>query len=300
MNWQSILEDFRNFLKLEKNLSENTINAYASDLKKLIQFFKENNLDKHSVLKKNDLVNEFIRNESKKITSSSQSRLISSLRRFFNFMILEKYIDENPVENISHPRSGSKLPVTLNINEIDSMIEYYSLNKINNKFRNKSIIELLYSCGLRVSELTEINISDIFKSESLLKVLGKGNKERFVPMSDQAKNFLNEYISYERNGVKVKRGYEDILFLNNRGKKLTRVMIYNIIEETRKKVGIKKKISPHTLRHSFATHLLENGAEIVSIQKMLGHSSITTTEKYLHVTKKHLIRTVEKYHPKKD
>ena len=300
MNWQSILEDFRNFLKLEKNLSENTINAYASDLKKLIQFFKENNLDKHSVLKKNDLVNEFIRNESKKITSSSQSRLISSLRRFFNFMILEKYIDENPVENISHPRSGSKLPVTLNINEIDSMIEYYSLNKINNKFRNKSIIELLYSCGLRVSELTEINISDIFKSESLLKVLGKGNKERFVPMSDQAKNFLNEYISYERNGVKVKRGYEDILFLNNRGKKLTRVMIYNIIEETRKKVGIKKKISPHTLRHSFATHLLENGAEIVSIQKMLGHSSITTTERYLHVSKKHLIRTVEKYHPKKD
>ena len=300
MNWQSILEDFRNFLKLEKNLSENTINAYASDLKKLIQFFKENNLDKHSVLKKNDLVNEFIRNESKKITSSSLSRLISSLRRFFNFMILEKYIDENPIENISHPRSGSKLPVTLNINEIDSMIEYYSLNKINNKFRNKSIIELLYSCGLRVSELTEINISDIFKSESLLKVLGKGNKERFVPMSDQAKNFLNEYISYERNGVKVKRGYEDILFLNNRGKKLTRVMIYNIIEETRKKVGIKKKISPHTLRHSFATHLLENGAEIVSIQKMLGHSSITTTEKYLHVTKKHLIRTVEKYHPKKD
>ncbi len=300
MNWQSILEDFRNFLKLEKNLSENTTNAYANDLKKLIQFFKENNLDNYSVLKKNDFINEFIRNESKKITSSSLSRLISSLRRFFNFMILEKYIDENPIENISHPRSGSKLPVTLNINEIDSMIEYYSLNKINNKFRNKSIIELLYSCGLRVSELTEINISDIFKTESLLKVLGKGNKERFVPMSDQAKKFLNEYIRYERNGVKVKRGYEDILFLNNRGKKLTRVMIYNIIEKTRKKVGIKKKISPHTLRHSFATHLLENGAEIVSIQKMLGHSSITTTEKYLHVTKKHLIRTVERYHPKKN
>ena len=299
MNWQSILEDFRNFLKLEKNLSENTTNAYASDLKKLIQFFKENNLEEYSVLKKNDLLNEFIRNESKKINSSSQSRLISSLRRFFSFMILEKYIDENPLENISHPRLGSKLPVTLNINEIDRMIEYYSFNKINNKLRNKSIIELLYSCGLRVSELIKINISDIFKTESLLKVLGKGNKERFVPMSDQAKNFLNEYINYERNQVKVKRGYEDTLFLNNRGKKLTRVMIYNIIEETRKKVGIKKKISPHTLRHSFATHLLENGADIVSIQKMLGHSSITTTEKYLHVTKKHLIRTVEKYHPKK-
>ena len=300
MNWQSILEDFRNFLKLEKNLSENTANAYSSDLKKLIQFFKENNVDEYSVLKKNDLINEFIRNESKKINSSSQSRLISSLKRFFNFMILEKYIDENPLENISHPRLGSKLPVTLNINEIDSMIEYYSFNKINNKLRNKSIIELLYSCGLRVSELIQINISDIFNTESLLKVLGKGNKERFVPMSDQAKNFLNEYINYERNQVQAKRGYEDILFLNNRGKKLTRVMIYNIIEETRKKVGIKKKISPHTLRHSFATHLLENGADIVSIQKMLGHSSITTTERYLHVTKKHLIRTVEKYHPKKN
>ena len=153
MNWQSILEDFRNFLKLEKNLSENTTNAYSSDLKKLIQFFKENNLDEYSVLKKNDLLNEFIRNESKKINSSSQSRLISSLKRFFSFMILEKYIDENPLENISHPRLGSKLPVTLNINEIDSMIEYYSFNKINNKLRNKSIIELLYSCGLRVSEL---------------------------------------------------------------------------------------------------------------------------------------------------
>lgn len=300
MNWQSILEDFRNFLKLEKNLSENTANAYLSDLKKLIKFFKENNLDEYSVLKKNDLINEFIRNESKKINSSSQSRLISSLKRFFNFMILEKYIDENPLENISHPRLGSKLPVTLNINEIDSMIEYYSFNKINNKLRNKSIIELLYSCGLRVSELIQINISDIFKTESLLKVLGKGNKERFVPMSDQAKNFLNEYINYERNQVQAKRGFEDILFLNNRGKRLTRVMIYNIIEETRKKVGIKKKISPHTLRHSFATHLLENGADIVSIQKMLGHSSITTTERYLHVTKKHLIKTVEKYHPKKN
>ena len=300
MNWQSILEDFRNFLKLEKNLSENTANAYSSDLKKLIQFFKENNVDEYSVLKKNDLINEFIRNESKKINSSSQSRLISALKRFFNFMILEKYIDENPLENISHPRLGSKLPVTLNINEIDSMIEYYSFNKINNKLRNKSIIELLYSCGLRVSELIQINISDIFKTESLLKVLGKGNKERFVPMSDQAKNFLNEYINYERNQVQAKRGFEDILFLNNRGKRLTRVMIYNIIEETRKKVGIKKKISPHTLRHSFATHLLENGADIVSIQKMLGHSSITTTERYLHVTKKHLIKTVEKYHPKKN
>ena len=300
MNWQSILEDFRNFLKLEKNLSENTANAYSSDLKKLIQFFKENNVDEYSVLKKNDLINEFIRNESKKINSSSQSRLISSLKRFFNFMILEKYIDENPLENISHPRLGSKLPVTLNINEIDSMIEYYSFNKINNKLRNKSIIELLYSCGLRVSELIQINISDIFETESLLKVLGKGNKERFVPISDQAKNFLNEYINYERNQVQAKRGFEDILFLNNRGKRLTRVMIYNIIEETRKKVGIKKKISPHTLRHSFATHLLENGADIVSIQKMLGHSSITTTERYLHVTKKHLIKTVEKYHPKKN
>ena len=227
MNWQSILEDFRNFLKLEKNLSENTANAYTSDLKKLIQFLKENNINEYSTLKKNDLLNEFIRNESKKINSSSQSRLISSLKRFFNFMILEKYIDENPVENISHPRLGSKLPITLNINEIDSMIEFYSFNKINNKLRNKSIIELLYSCGLRVSELIEINISDIFKTESLLKVLGKGNKERFVPISDQAKNFLNEYINYERNQTKVKRGYEDILFLNNRGKKLTRVMIYN-------------------------------------------------------------------------
>ena len=300
MNWQSILEDFKNFLKLEKNLSENTANAYCSDLKKLIKFFKENNLDDYNVLKKNDLLNEFIRKESKKINSSSQSRLISSLRRFFKFMILEKYIDENPLENISHPRLGSKLPITLNINEIDSMIEYYSFNKINNKLRNKSIIELLYSCGLRVSEIIEINISDIFKTESLLKVLGKGNKERFVPMSDQAKNFLNEYINYERNPVKIKRGYEDVLFLNNRGKKLTRVMIYNIIEETRKKVGIKKKISPHTLRHSFATHLLENGAEIVSIQKMLGHTSITTTERYLHVSKKHLKRIVKKYHPKKN
>ena len=300
MNWQSILEDFRNFLKLEKNLSENTANAYSSDLKKLIQFFKQNNVDKYNVLKKNDLINEFIRNESKKINSSSQSRLISSLKRFFNFMILEKYIDENPLENISHPRLGSKLPVTLNINKIDSMIEYYSFNKINNKLRNKSIIELLYSCGLRVSELIQIDISDIFKTESLSTVLGKGNKERFVPMSDQAKNFLNEYINYERNQVQAKRGFEDILFLNNRGKRLTRVMIYNIIEETRKKVGIKKKISPHTLRHSFATHLLENGADIVSIQKMLGHSSITTTERYLHVTKKHLIKTVEKYHPKKN
>ena len=186
-----------------------------------------------------------------------------------------------------------------NFDDIDKMFLSIQMNSYEGT-RNRAILETLYSCGLRVSELIQINISDIFKTESLLKVLGKGNKERFVPMSDQAKNFLNEYINYERNQVQAKRGFEDILFLNNRGKRLTRVMIYNIIEETRKKVGIKKKISPHTLRHSFATHLLENGADIVSIQKMLGHSSITTTERYLHVTKKHLIKTVEKYHPKKN
>ena len=160
--------------------------------------------------------------------------------------------------------------------------------------------QVLYSCGLRVSELTNLNISDIFFDDFLIKVNGKGNKERFVPMSKLSKIMIKDYISLERFNIIPKKGYQDFLSLNNRGKKLTRVMIYNIIEETRKKVGIKKKISPHTLRHSFATHLLENGADIVSIQKMLGHSSITTTERYLHVTKKHLIRTVEKYHPKKN
>ena len=212
-------------------------------------------------------------------------------------MILEKIIVENPIEKIDYPKIGTSIPTTLTTTEIDSLIAKAGLNK-NNGLRNETIIEVLYSCGLRVSELIDLKISDLFLDENLIKVLGKGNKERFVPVSNTAKKLIVEYIESIRNFKKIKKGHEDTLFINNRGQKLTRVMIYTILNNLANHIGLKKKISPHVLRHSFATHLIENGADIISIQKMMGHENIVTTEKYLHVKNKHLIDSVLKYHPR--
>tara|TARA_A100001234_G_scaffold35502_1_gene27834 strand:- start:375 stop:1016 length:642 start_codon:yes stop_codon:yes gene_type:complete len=212
-------------------------------------------------------------------------------------MILEKIIIENPLEKIDYPKVGTSIPTTLTTMEIDSLIAEAGLNK-NNGLRNETIIEVLYSCGLRVSELINLKISDLFLDENLIKVLGKGNKERFVPVSNTAKKLIVEYIESIRNFKKIKKGHEDTLFINNRGQKLTRVMIYTILNNLANHIGLKKKISPHVLRHSFATHLIENGADIISIQKMMGHENIVTTEKYLHVKNKHLIDSVLKYHPR--
>ena len=297
MKWSASSKEFENFLKFERNLSKNTISGYLSDLKKLIDYLVKAKLNIKPSEITTDIIRGFIYSESKKIKSSTQGRLISSLNLFFDYLILEEIINENPVEKIDYPKIGSKIPTTLTTAEIDLLIYNARLNK-NNGLRNETIIEVLYSCGLRVSELIEIKVSDLYIDEQLLKVLGKGNKERFVPISKIAKKLILNYIESARNHNKIKRGYEDTLFINNRGKKLSRVMIYTILNNLAKQVGLKKKISPHVLRHSFATHLIENGADIISIQKMMGHENIVTTEKYLHVKKKHLIDSVIKYHPR--
>lgn len=298
MNWQSLIKDFKNFLKFEKNLTENTIQSYVLDIKKLIDFIEHNYKNKKVDDFTNNDIKQFIYTQSKIIGTRSQSRLISSIKKFFHFLEIEKLIEENPTDELEYPKIGLKIPETLSTIEIDSLINYFKNSK-NNSLRNSTITEVLYSCGVRVSELINIKISDIFFEDFLIKVSGKGNKERFVPMSKSSKIMIKDYISSERFNIIPKKGYQDFLFLNNRGQKLSRVMIYTILNIAKKRLGFKKNISPHLLRHSFATHLIENGADISSIQKMLGHSNITTTERYLHVSKKHLIETIKKYHPKK-
>lgn len=299
MNWQSLLKDFKNFLKFERNLSENSTQSYIQDLQKLIRFLSDNNINKKISEINSNVIREFVYQQTKLIKPSSQSRLISSLKNFFDYLIIEKIIFINPINSIQYPKIATKIPETLSTQEIDKLIDYLRKSK-KNSLRNCTILEVLYSCGLRVSELTNLNISDIFFDDFLIKILGKGRKERFVPMSKIVKDMIKDYLNSERFNTITKKGFEDILFLNNRGEKLTRVMIYTILNIAKKGTGIKKKVSPHILRHSFATHLIENGADILSIQHMLGHTNITTTERYLHVSKEHLVNTIKRFHPKKN
>jgi len=297
MNWDVALNNFKNYLKIERNLSINTIESYLFDVKKLILFLKKNKIKKNPNELKSKNTKEFIYNISKKVKPPTQARIISGIRRFFDYLILENLIETNPMDNIESPKLGSNLPNTLTIKEIDKIISSIKLSS-KTGLRNIAIIELLYSCGLRVSELVHLKISDLFFKESLIKVTGKGNKERFVPISKQSQLYINNYIQDIRSYQKIKKGFEDTLFLNERGTILSRVMIFIILKKLKEVSNIKKKIGPHTLRHSFATHLIENGADLITIQKMMGHESITTTERYLHVNKKHLIDSVLKFHPR--
>ena len=296
MNLTTYFKDFENFLKLERNLSKNTIQSYRSDLKKFEVFLLKTNVKELKYINP-EIVREFLYEQSKKVTGKTQGRIISTLRSFYNFLVLEKIAENNPTEDIDYPKIDSKVPFVLSTNEIDKIILQASLTKFGT--RNQTMIEVMYSCGLRVSEVIEMKISNIFFDESLIKVLGKGKKERFVPLSGIAKKLLYNYIEFERKESKFDKQSVDIVFLNNRGGKLSRIMLYNIINDAALAAEINSKISPHTLRHSFATHLIENGADIISIQKMMGHENIVTTEKYLNVNKKHLVETVIKYHPRK-
>jgi len=297
MKWEKLIKEFKNYLIIERNLSKNTVDSYLFDIEKLKSFLNFHK-SKINPLKVNELIaKEFVYQISKKVKSSTQARIISGVKRFYDYIILEKFIDENPFQNIETPKTGTKLPVTLTTKEIDKIINSIS-SKSKNILRNTALLEVLYSCGLRVSELITLKITDLFLKESLIKVSGKGNKERFVPISDEAKNYIENYIIQKRNSQKIKKGHEDTLFINERGSGLTRVMIYLIIKDLNKKTDIKKKIGPHTFRHSFATHLLENGADLITIQNMLGHENIVTTERYLHVNKKHLLESMNKFHPR--
>jgi len=297
MKWNVAINDFKNYLKIERNLSLNTIESYLFDVKKLIVYLKKNKINKEPLTLQSDQIKEFIYHISKEIKPQTQARIISGLRRFYDYLILEELIEISPMKNIETPKIGVHLPTTLTLKEIDKMISNIKLTS-KTGIRNVAIIELLYSCGLRVSELVNLKVSDLFFKESLIKVTGKGNKERFVPISVLSQEYIINYLNEIRKHHKIKKNFEDTLFLNERGTNLSRNMIFIIINKLKKQSNINKKIGPHTLRHSFATHLIENGADLITIQKMMGHESITTTERYLHINKKHLIDSLIKFHPR--
>ena len=296
--WENLLKDYLIYLKIERGLSDNSIKSYSYDIQKLIIHINKYN-GKLS-LKKCDkqFMQEFIYNISKKINSRSQARLLSSLKSFFNYLIFEGYNKVSPMELIESPKIISKLPDVLSIQEIKILINNSEKNK-DFGIRNSAIIETLYGSGLRVSELINLKLSDIQYDEKLLLIHGKGNKQRLVPLGSICELKINNYVDNIRNLKKIKKNSNDIVFLNRNGGKLSRAMIFNIVKEAQRKSNIKKTISPHTLRHSFATHLLENGADLRSIQIMMGHENITTTEVYTHLDTKHLSKTLNKFHPRK-
>lgn len=298
MKWQHALKDYKHYLKLERGLSQNSITNYEFDINKLIQYLEENDRSSTPIDISSDVIQPFIYEVSKSLNPRSQSRLISGLRSFFSYLIFEDYRKTNPLDLIESPKIGRKLPDTLSIEDIDRLISAIDLSKPEGE-RNRAILETLYSCGLRVSELTNLKISDLFFEEGFIKVTGKGNKQRFVPIGLNTQKFINIYKKEIRSHILIVPEFKDTLFLNRRGKQLTRAMIFTIIKQLAEKIGLHKTISPHTFRHSFATHLLENGADLRSIQVMLGHESITTTEIYMHVDRTHLKDVLNKYHPRK-
>ena len=296
MSWKQSIKEFKSYLRIERSLSDNTIDSYLRDIQKLANFSEEKDLNELQITKAE--VKEFIAEINKEgISARSQSRIISGIKAFYKYLILEDYLKVNPTELIESPKIGMKLPDTLSIEEIDSLISAIDLSHPQGE-RNRAILEVLYSCGLRVSELTNLKLSNIRFKEGYVKVLGKGNKERFAPIGSSAIKFLNIYLNEIRNHQDIKKGSEDIVFLNRRGNKLTRVMIFTIIKQLAEKIGMKKKISPHTFRHSFATHLIEGGADLRAIQEMLGHESITTTEIYTHLDREYLREAIMQFHPR--
>ena len=290
---KNYIEQFKYYLKLERSVSDNTLVNYIYDLDKLVQFLND---DKELTNVEESDIRSFIHFVSDFLAPASQARILSSVNHFYDFLILQNVIEKNPVTFIELPKQTKKIPIILSVEEIDLLQSHVNFSTLEG-IRNDVIIETIYSCGLRVSELVDLKISDLFFKEGFIKILGKGSKQRFVPISEAAINKINYYIKNIRSQVKIKPTAEDVVFLNRRGAKLTRAMIFTILKDLANLSGINKNISPHTLRHSFATHLLENGADLRSIQLMLGHESITTTEVYLHLDKKKLKLEIEKYHP---
>lgn len=297
-SWIKYRKDYQSFLKIEKSLSENSVEAYVRDFDKLYQFLEyKNSEQKATEINLRDL-QEMIRWISEMgIASRSQARIISGIRNFFNFLVLEDEIKQDPTELLELPKIGKKLPEILDRDEIDALIDAVDLSK-NEGHRNRAIIETLYSCGLRVSELVNLKITNLYFDEGFIRVIGKGNKERLVPVSDTVEREIGNYRNYIRIHQDIKPGNEDILFLNRRGAKLTRVMIFTIIQQLAQAIHLKKSISPHTFRHSFATHLVEGGANLRAVQEMLGHESISTTEIYTHLSNDMLKEAIISYHPR--
>ncbi|MDG2264243.1 MAG: site-specific tyrosine recombinase XerD [Flavobacteriales bacterium] len=296
MSWESSIKGFKSYLQIERSLSDNSVQAYIRDIKKFANYAIPLKLNELKIQREN--ISDFLAElKDDGIAARSQARIISGIKAFYKYLIIEDYIKYDPTELIESPKVGFKLPDTLSLIEIDKLISAVDLSNKQGE-RNRAILETLYSCGLRVSELTNLKLSNIYFNEGYLKVIGKGDKERLVPIGGRALKYLTTYINEVRNHQTIKKGQEDFVFLNNRGAGLTRVMIFLIIQKLAAEIGLKKKISPHTFRHSFATHLIEGGADLRAVQEMLGHESITTTEIYTHLDKDYLRSNIIDFHPR--
>ena len=296
MSWESSIKEFKYYLRIERSLADNTIQSYLRDINKLADYCNQLKIDDKNV-KVNDIRNFINHLNNDQISARSQARIISGIKAFYKYLILEDYIKDDPTLLIENPKIGLKLPEVLSVNEIEIIISSIDLSKKHGQ-RNKAIIETLYSCGLRVTELINLKISNINFKEEYIKVIGKGNKERLTPIGSNALKYIQIYVNEVRIHQKINKGHEDIVFLNNRGSTLSRVMIFTLIKNTLEKCGIKKKVSPHTFRHSFATHLIEGGADLRAVQEMLGHESITTTEIYTHLDREYLKQVIKEFHPR--
>ena len=298
MNWTTFIKSYQSYLRIERGMSKNTIDNYSFDIERLCLFLEENSISVSPITISEETIQQFIYHIAKQLNARSQARIISGLKSFFSYLIFEDYRADNPLELIETPRIGRKLPDTLSIVDIDRLIAAIDLSS-NEGERNRAMLETLYGCGLRVSELVTLKISDLFFEEGFIKITGKGNKQRFVPIGSYTQKYIEIYKDNIRSHLNIQKGHEDTLFLNRRGRQLTRAMIFTIIKDLAVKIDLNKTISPHTFRHSFATHLLENGADLRSIQLMLGHESITTTEIYVHLDRKHLAEIMNTFHPRK-
>lgn len=292
---EDIIRKYRNYLLLEKSLSANSIEAYMTDLSKLSGFLQNEDLKVEDVTL-DDLQQFIAQLYDLGINARSVARIISGIKSFYGFLLLDGYMQTDPTELLETPKIGLKLPTVLSLDEIDNLISVIDLSTKEGQ-RNRAILEVLYGCGLRISELTSLKFSDLFFDEGFIKVEGKGSKQRLVPISHTAINEIEKYLYYRRE-MNIKKGSEDILFLSNRGTPISRIMVFHFIKQYAEQAGIKKTISPHTFRHSFATHLLEGGANIRAIQLMLGHEKITTTEIYTHMDREYLRQEIIEHHPR--
>jgi integrase/recombinase XerD len=299
MGWKAAIDDYINFIRVEKSLSGNSVSAYKHDVDMLMVYGDSIGVEPENITL--NQIQEFLNHvDESGLNKRTQARILSGIRGFYKYLMIEEVIDNDPTELIEGPKIGRILPEVLSIKEIDDIEASFDLSKPEGQ-RNKTMVETLYSCGLRVSELVNLRLTDLFFDQGFVRIIGKGNKERLVPISEKAVKEIKLYIS-ERNSVthQIDINSENIIFLNRRGKKLTREMIFTIIKKHAKLAGIKKSISPHTFRHSFATHLVEGGADLRAVQEMLGHESIQTTEIYTHLDKEYLRDTILRFHPRSE
>lgn len=299
MNWNPTIKGFKSYLKLERSLSDNSVQAYIRDVEKLVQYLELQELDMQPEKVNQEDVENFLKYVSELgLNARSQARILSGLKAFYKYMLMEDMLDVTPTELLEAPKIGRKLPEVLSIEEINELIDAIDLSKAEGE-RNKAMLETLYSCGLRVSELVGLQLSNLLLDEGFVRVVGKGDKERIVPIGSVAIRHINSYINFVRSHQNnIKKESEDILFLNRRGNQLTRVMVFTIIKQLAEKIQLTKTVSPHTFRHSFATHLIEGGADLRAIQEMLGHESITTTEIYTHLDREYLRQAIVEFHPR--